>query len=204
MIVKVCGMRDADNIRAVESLGVDWMGFIFYPGSSRNVDSIPDYLPIDAKRVGVFVNEEPDKVGRRVHEFGLDIVQLHGSEDARYIGRIRALCPGITVVKALSIASAKDLEQARPYFGMADYLLFDTKAQLAGGNGVQFDWNVLNSYNGTLPFILSGGIGPDDAERINAFNHPMMAGIDLNSRFEKAPAIKDADSLKSFLSQLSI
>ena len=69
---------------------------------------------------------------------------------------------------------------------------------------MQFDWNVLNSYNGTLPFILSGGIGPDDAERINAFNHPMMAGIDLNSRFEKAPALKDADSLKSFLSQLSI
>ena len=204
MIVKVCGMRDADNIRQVEQLGVDWMGFIFYPKSSRNVETLPSYLPSKAKRVGVFVNEDPEVVSSRVREFGLNIVQLHGTEDARYIGRIRALCPGITVVKALSIASAKDLEQARPYFGMADYLLFDTKAQLAGGNGVQFDWNVLNSYNGTLPFIMSGGIGPDDAERINAFNHPMMAGIDLNSRFEKAPALKDADSLKSFLSQLSI
>ena len=204
MIVKVCGMRDADNIRAVESLGVDWMGFIFYPGSSRNVDSIPDYLPIDAKRVGVFVNEEPDKVGRRVNEFGLDIVQLHGSEDACYIGRIRALCPGIIVVKALSIASAKDLEQASAYFGMVEYLLFDTKAKLAGGNGIQFDWSILNSYRGTVPFILSGGIGPEDAARIKAFNHPMMAGIDLNSRFETSPAVKDIESIKTFLSQLKI
>lgn len=204
MIVKVCGMRDADNIRAVESLGVDWMGFIFYPGSSRNVDRVPDYLPFDAKRVGVFVDEEPDTVGKRVKELGLDIVQLHGSEDPRYIGRIRALCPGITVVKALSIASDRDLDKASAYFGMVEYLLFDTKARLAGGNGLQFDWSILNSYRGTVPFILSGGIGPDDAARINAFSHPMMAGIDLNSRFESAPAVKDTESLKSFLSQLTI
>lgn len=202
MIVKVCGMRDADNIRAVESLGVDWMGFIFYGPSSRNVETLPSYLPQDVKRVGVFVDEDPLTVSLRVKQFGLEIVQLHGGEDPRYIGRIRALCPGITVVKALSIASDKDLDKASAYFGMVEYFLFDTKAKLAGGNGVQFDWSILNSYRGTVPFILSGGIGPEDAARINAFNHPMMEGIDLNSRFETAPALKDVESLKSFLSQI--
>ncbi len=202
MIVKVCGMRDADNIRAVESLGVDWMGFIFYGHSSRNVETLPSYLPKDVKRVGVFVDEDPLTVSLRVKQFGLEIVQLHGGEDPRYIGRIRALCPGITVVKALSIASDKDLDKASAYFGMVEFFLFDTKAKLAGGNGVQFDWSILNSYRGTVPFILSGGIGPEDAARINAFNHPMMEGIDLNSRFETAPALKDVESLKSFLSQI--
>jgi len=195
-------MRDADNIRAVESLGVDWMGFIFYGHSSRNVETLPSYLPKDVKRVGVFVDEDPLTVSLRVKQFGLEIVQLHGAEDPRYIGRIRALCPGITVVKALSIASDKDLDKASAYFGMVEYFLFDTKAKLAGGNGVQFDWSILNSYRGTVPFILSGGIGPEDAARINAFNHPMMEGIDLNSRFETAPALKDVESLKSFLSQI--
>lgn len=195
-------MRDADNIRAVESLGVDWMGFIFYGHSSRNVETLPSYLPKDVKRVGVFVDEDPLTVSLRVKQFGLEIVQLHGGEDPRYIGRIRALCPGITVVKALSIASDKDLDKASAYFGMVEFFLFDTKAKLAGGNGVQFDWSILNSYRGTVPFILSGGIGPEDAARINAFNHPMMEGIDLNSRFETAPALKDVESLKSFLSQI--
>ena len=204
MIIKVCGMRDADNIRVVESLGVDWMGFIFYAKSPRNVEALPEYLPQDVKRVGVFVDEDPLTVSLRVKQFGLDIVQLHGNEDPRYIGRIRALCPGITVVKALSIASDKDLDKAKAYFGMVEYFLFDTKAKLVGGNGVQFDWSILNSYRGTVPFILSGGIGPEDAERINAFNHPMMAGIDLNSRFETSPAVKDPDALHTFLSQLSI
>ena len=203
MIIKVCGMRDADNIRAVESLGVDWMGFIFYAKSPRNVEALPSYMPQDVKRVGVFVDEDPLTVSLRVKQFGLDIVQLHGNEDPRYIGRIRALCPGITVVKALSIASDKDLDKAKAYFGMVEYFLFDTKAKLVGGNGVQFDWSILNSYRGTVPFILSGGIGPEDAERINAFNHPMMAGIDLNSRFETSPAVKAPDALHTFLSQLS-
>ena len=204
MIIKVCGMCEAHNIRKVEALGVDWMGFIFYPQSPRYVSAMPAYLPVNAKRVGVFVNQEPDLVSRLVKEFGLSIVQLHGTEDAPYIGRIRALCPGITIVKALNIAKSDDLKLATPYFGMVDYLLFDTKAKLAGGNGTQFDWNILSSYNGTVPFILSGGIGPDDAERLNAFNHPMMAGIDLNSRFESAPALKDAKLLESFLSKLTI
>lgn len=202
MIIKVCGMRQADNIRAVEALGVDWMGFIFYPKSPRYVSSVPDYLPNGTRLAGVFVNEDPAVVSSHVQEFHLDIVQLHGTEDAPYIGRIRALCPGITVVKALNIATKQDLEQATPYYGMADYLLFDTKARLAGGNGMQFDWSILNSYHGTLPFILSGGIGPDDAGRINAFRHPMMAGIDLNSRFELSPGLKDTDALKSFLTDL--
>ena len=204
MIIKVCGMREADNIRQVEALGIDWIGFIFYQRSPRYVNAVPEYLPLESKRVGVFVNEAPNVVSLRVQEFGLNIVQLHGTEDNAYISSLRRLCPGITVIKALNIATAQDLEQATPYCGMVDYLLLDTKAQLAGGNGTRFDWNVLDSYNGTLPFIISGGIGPDDAKLLNAFNHPMMAGLDLNSRFESAPALKDTNLLESFLSQLTI
>lgn len=203
MIIKVCGMRQSDNIRAVEALGADWMGFIFYPKSPRYVSCVPDYLPYKSRLTGVFVDEDPAVVSSHVQEFHLDIVQLHGAEDASYISRIRSLCPGISVVKALSIATKQDIEKATPYYGMADYLLFDTKARLAGGNGMKFDWSILDSYHGTLPFILSGGIGPDDAARINAFRHPMMAGIDLNSLFEISPGLKDIDALKSFITGLN-
>ena len=128
-------MRDADNIRAVESLGVDWMGFIFYGPSSRNVETLPSYLPKDVKRVGVFVDEDPLTVSLRVKQFGLEIVQLHGGEDPRYIGRIRALCPGITVVKALSIASDKDLDKASAYFGMVEYFCLTPRPSLRAETG---------------------------------------------------------------------
>lgn len=200
MIVKVCGMREAENIRAVEALGVDWMGFIFWESSSRYVSQHPDYLPMRAKRVGVFVDAPLDVVHQQVEAFGLDVVQLHGSESPTYLRDLRdALGNGASIVKAFSIANRDDLSQTSLYEGMADYYLFDTKAQLAGGNGRKFDWSVLVYYNGSTPFLLSGGIGPDDASHISVFRHPQLAGIDLNSRFEIAPAKKNVELLKQFL-----
>ena len=200
MIVKVCGMREAENIRAVEALCVDWMGFIFWEHSSRCVSQRPAYLPEKAKRVGVFVDASLDVVCQHVEAFGLDVVQLHGSESPTFLHDLRkALAGDVLIVKAFSIATRDDLLQTSLYEGLADYFLFDTKAQLVGGNGRKFDWSVLAHYDGSTPFLLSGGIGPDDASRLSAFSHPRLAGIDLNSRFEISPAQKNVELLKQFL-----
>ena len=198
MIVKVCGMRDAENIREVEALGIDLMGFIFWSKSSRYVSEKPDYLPTKCKRVGVFVDEDIEVVKKIAQDYALDYIQLHGNETPDYC----ALLKGHKLIKAFNIATAEDFEQAKPYQGFVDYFLFDTKGKSVGGNGTKFDWSVLDDYHGTTPFILSGGIGPDDTARIRSFHHPQLAGIDLNSKFEDAPALKNIQKLKTFLEQL--
>ena len=194
-------MREADNIRQVEALGIDWLGFIFWPKSSRFVHERPAYLPANAKRVGVFVDADIEVVRETAAAYCLDIIQLHGKESPAYIKHLRSLCSDhvAVIVKAFNIATPEDLEQTEPYEGITDYFLFDTKAKMVGGNGTQFDWTVLNDYQGNTPFILSGGIGPDDAEKVKAFHHPMLAGIDLNSRFETVPAHKDVNLLRTFI-----
>ena len=202
-LIKVCGMREPDNIRAVEALGVDWLGFIFWPRSSRYVAEKPDYLPARAKRVGVFVDATVEDVAQHVSDYRLDLVQLHGHETPEYIHQLGSAYGGSATVprliKALSIKERTDVAAYKAYEGLVDYFLFDTKAQLVGGNGVKFDWSVLNEYDGRTPFLLSGGIGPDDVGRLHHFHHDKCVGIDLNSRFEVAPALKDINSLKRFL-----
>ena len=194
-MIKVCGMRDAENICQVEALGIDMMGFIFYPKSSRYVSKHPEYLPTKCKRVGVFVDEDIEQVKHIAEEFALDLIQLHGSESPEYAQRLRDW----KVIKAFNIATKEDLEATKPYEGLVDYFLFDTKGKSAGGNGEKFNWNVLSNYKDNTPFLLSGGIGPDDAGRVKVFQHPKCVGIDLNSRFEIEPGIKDIVKLKTFL-----
>ena len=202
-MIKVCGMREAENIRAVEALGIDLMGFIFWPKSKRYVSERPAYLPTQCKRVGVFVNASIEEIMQKVQDYALDYIQLHGSESPEYAQRLRSVYgDSVAVIKAFNIATKEDLEATKPYEGLADYFLFDTKAQLPGGSGRQFDWSVLADYVGETPFLLSGGLGPDDAERVKAFNHPKCVGIDLNSKFEVEPALKDIQKLKTFLEQL--
>ena len=212
--IKVCGMRDADNIREVErlrvgdgtsgmELGIDLMGFIFWPQSSRYVSECPAYLPTKCKRVGVFVDEDTEMIRKIADDYALDYVQLHGHESPAYINRLRSLCgDNIAVIKAFNIATADDFAQTEAYEGIVDYFLFDTKGKSVGGNGEKFDWSVLADYTGNTPFLLSGGIGPDDAVRVKLFHHPQCIGIDLNSRFETAPGIKDVKALRCFLTQL--
>ena len=195
MIIKVCGMREPENIRAAEAAGTDWMGFILWPGSKRYVAQRPAYLPTRCKRVGVFVDAPLADVRQMTRDFALDIIQLHGHESAEYIKALH----GHTIVKAISVGNSRDLDICHSYDGLVDYFLFDTKCKTTGGSGRQFDWTMLDRYDGTTPFVLSGGIGPDDAERLKALHHPMLAGIDLNSRFETAPAIKDIALLRRFL-----
>ena len=205
MIVKVCGMRDGENIRQVEALGVDVMGFIFWPKSSRYVSQCPDYLPTQCKRVGVFVDEDPEQVKRLADDYGLDYIQLHGQESPAYISQLGELY----IIKAFNIATAEDLLQTRPYEGLVDCFLFDAKGKSVGGNGEKFNWTVLADYVGKTPFLLSGGIGPDDAAQVNAFvrgdlqSARQCIGIDLNSRFELSPGLKDINKLKVFLKQLN-
>ena len=200
MIIKTCGMRDADNIRAVSELGIDWMGFIFWAPSSRYVSEKPSFLPTRQKRVGVFVDARIEEVRSKADEYALDLIQLHGSESPAFCERLKGNSRQ-QLIKAFNIATQEDLEQTLPYEGLVDYFLFDTKAKMVGGNGTQFDWSVLSAYQGNTPFLLSGGIGPDDAEKVRNFHHPQLAGIDLNSRFELSSALKDIEKLKQFITE---
>lgn len=211
MKVKVCGMRDADNIRKVEGLGIDMMGFIFWPKSSRYVSERPAYLPTKCKRIGVFVDQPIEEVAQIARDYALDYIQLHGHESPDFIRQLRSLCgDSIATIKAFNIATEEDFKATAPYKDIVDCVLFDTKGKSVGGNGEKFDWSVLSSYEGLTPFLLSGGIGPDDVDSIKEFfsvDNPTPAaqciGIDLNSRFETSPGLKDVHSLRSFLSQLN-
>ncbi len=207
-------MRDADNIRDISALGVDMIGLIFYPPSPRYVQQfssgagiIPDYAPDMGKtplRVGVFVDDMPQNIVTRVYNYKLDYIQLHGNEPRETLENLRAtidpdIKPKIKIIKAISVSSAEDIKKYKEYVGAADLFLFDTKCKTVGGSGELFDWQVLQAYDGDVPFLLSGGIGPEDAERIKNFHHPKCIGIDLNSKFEIEPALKDVEKLKQFL-----
>ncbi len=197
LIIKVCGMTEAENIRDVEELGVDMIGFIFYSKSPRCLCEIPGYLPVRAKRVGVFVNESKENILMYADRFALDYIQLHGSESPEYC---RSLCNnGLHLIKAFSISQAKDLAAVSAYKGLCDYYLFDTKTPQYGGSGNQFDWSLLHRYGGTTPFLLSGGINPYSVKAIREFHHPRLAGIDLNSRFETSPGKKDVERVRNFV-----
>ena len=202
MIIKVCGMRDPENIRAVESAHPDWMGFILWPGSKRHVPAPPAYLPASTvKRVGVFVNPTLDDVVEQCTLFALDLIQLHGQEEPSFCETVRK-ATAKPVIKAFGIRSAADLNEVSRFQGAADYFLFDTRSPLPGGSGLQFDWSILDAYEGSTPFLLSGGIGPEDLSRLLSYRHPRCIGFDLNSRFETAPAMKDAALLAPFIRQL--
>ena len=207
MKIKVCGMREAENMKAVESLGAGMIGMIFWKGSSRYVSEKPKSLPTRCKRVGVFVDEDVERVVQTVGNYALDYVQLHGSESPSYILTLRRQLEAagfrLLIIKAFNIATAADLAATVDYAGVADVFLFDTKGRQVGGNGEKFNWQVLSHYGGTTPFLLSGGIGPDDAGRVRAFSHPQCMGIDLNSRFETCPGMKDIAALSRFIDELN-
>lgn len=222
MVIKVCGMRDAQNIREVSQLGVDMIGMIFYPKSPRYVEMlsshagiIPDYAKEDINiksskspaRVGVFVDDMVQNIVTRVVNYHLDYVQLHGNEPREMCENLRLtldpdIRPGIKIIKAISVSDASDIQKYKEYVGAVDLFLFDTKCKTVGGSGQQFDWQVLEQYDGEVPFLLSGGIGPEDASRLHAFHHPKCIGIDLNSRFEIEPGVKDVEKLKGFLNEI--
>ena len=217
-------MRDAENIQQVIALGVNMIGLIFWPKSPRYVQNIStnagiipdlknpaikDISTSDVSYVGVFVDEMPQNVVTQAYNYKLDYIQLHGNESPIYIDNLKStlvpdILPNVKIIKALSINEEADILKWKTYEGHVDMFLFDTKStQAVGGTGKHFDWSLINMYDGNIPFLLSGGIGPDDAEAVKAFKHPMCVGIDLNSRFEKEPGMKDVDKLKAFLKALA-
>ena len=195
-------MREERNIRAVERLPVDWMGFIFYSGSSRYVGEKLSLIPEKVKRVGVFVNEQPEIVRERAEQNRLQILQLHGDESPSFCRELQD--EGFQVMKAFGVKADQPFpsEEVQRYEACCDYLLFDTKTPMYGGSGKKFDWELLNDYRGTIPFLISGGISPGDAEVIKAFSHPQLMGVDLSSGFETSPPIKDVSLLQTFINQL--
>jgi len=216
MKIKVCGLREPENIAAIVGLGVDYIGFIFYEESKRYVGNTKlkawlednGELLNNTKKVGVFVNAGMDTLLNAVHDYQLDYVQLHGNESPGYCQELQLLWSVSTLkkaklAKAFSIDTNFDFDSTTAYAGTCDLFVFDTGGQSEhGGTGVKWDWKKLEEYKGNTPFLLSGGIGPEDVRRIRLLEHPSLAGIDVNSKFEVSPALKDVGLLRDFVSQI--
>lgn len=203
--IKVCGMRDQSNIRKVCALEPDYAGFIFYPGSKRytgNILSRPviDSLPPPVTPVAVFVNEKSDVVLSTAEKFGIRHIQLHGDETPGYCKDIRAR--GYQVIKAFGVGRKIDFASVSNYTDSVSHFLFDTYTTEHGGSGRQFNWDQLKNFPFDIPFFLSGGIGPDDLQRIREAHLPEGTVIDVNSRFEISPGIKDEHRLANFINEL--
>jgi phosphoribosylanthranilate isomerase len=207
MKIKVCGNRDLNQLKELDDLGIDYAGFIFYEQSPRYVlkkikgEEVKN-LKLDIEKVGVFVNASEEEIMKRIDEFGLDVVQLHGDETSLFCSQIS---DHIKVIKAFRITDpdtnidwmVKEFDEA------CDYYLFDKgSAGLYGGTGQKFDWNILAKSAINKPFFLSGGIDINDAEALRKFEHPFFYGVDVNSRFETEPGIKDVGLIKDFIKQL--
>jgi phosphoribosylanthranilate isomerase len=205
MKIKVCGMREAENIRQLVELGPDYIGFIFYPKSQRFVgekigEETVELVPTCIQKVGVFVDEPFESLLEQFRNNKLEMVQLHGNELPEYCSRMRQL--GIPVIKVFRVDNGFDFSITEPYAGSCDFFLFDTRDDLPGGTGKKFNWQLLDAYTGDTPFFLSGGIGPSDAEMISHLQHEKMYGVDVNSGFEIEPALKNIEALKRFISTI--
>ena len=198
MKLKICGMKYASNIREAALLKPDFMGFIFYPGSKRFVGAdfdpyILSLLPAEINKTGVFVNPSLEDTVRFIKAYGLDYVQLHGEESP---GQCLALRKYVKVIKAFGVHAGFDFKITEGYEESCDYLLFDTYTKAHGGSGKSFDPDLLTNYTGRLPFFLSGGIGLEEIANLHLIHHPRLAGVDVNSRFETEPGLKNISELK--------
>jgi phosphoribosylanthranilate isomerase len=205
MKTKLCGLREEQNIWDLAELNPQWMGFIFTPTSPRYFNAAKQRadlkrLPSSIKKVGVFVNETPEVVKSTVHQHNINSFQLHGNETPEYCASLQST--DIEIIKAFSIDDSFDFSITETYALFIDYFLFDTKGKQAGGNGIAFNWNILNGKRFSKPFLLSGGISPEHAEAIKNFSHPDCIGIDINSRFEISPGLKDVSAIRSFLQNI--
>jgi phosphoribosylanthranilate isomerase len=197
MKIKVCGLKYPDNINAVAELAPDYMGFIFYNRSPRCVGDLPpdilNNLPASIYKTAVFVDESHEKINLLIDDFGFDAIQLHGNESPDFANSFKNK---MTVFKAFGLNDNFDFDRLNDYAGKVDYFLFDANTPIHGGSGNTFNWDILYKYKLTVPFFLSGGLSLDNLEQIIKITHPQFYGIDLNSRFETAPGMKDIEKLK--------
>jgi phosphoribosylanthranilate isomerase len=201
MKIKVCGLKYPDNIDAVAGLSPDYVGFICYDRSPRFVDDITaetlDNLPAAIYKTAVFVNESQQEINRMIDTLGFSAIQLHGNEEPDFANLFRNK---VQVIKAFGVNEEFDFSQLNAYANKVDYFLFDTKTAAHGGSGEVFNWDMLDKYKLNVPFFLSGGLSLDNLEDIAKITHPQFYGVDLNSRFETAPGLKDIEKLKQAFS----
>jgi len=204
MKLKVCGMKYQENIIEVAKLQPDYIGFIFYEKSARFFDGSIPQIPENIKKVGVFVNASLEQIISKVNTYNLQAVQLHGNESPELCQALHFL--DIEIIKVFSVKDNFDFNLLKTYEAVCNYYLFDTKGKLPGGNGYTFNWNVLKNYPSTKPYFLSGGIGLEEVENIKSFlsadTSKYCYAIDVNSKFEMEPGLKNIEKLKEFKTQL--
>ncbi len=205
MKIKICGLKQSENIQEINELQPDFMGFIFYPKSKRWVDLnniSKSFQKIDdgIKKVGVFVNETTENINQILNGFDFDVIQLHGSESPETVKKLKS--KAYQVIKVFSMKTGFDFSLLQQYQGLCDYFLFDTATPKYGGSGIKFNWDLLKQYNGSTPFLLSGGISINDINEIQNLKHPQFVGVDVNSGFEIEPGLKDIDLLEKFIKEI--
>ena len=205
MKIKVCGNTDLGQLEEMASMPIDYTGFVFYDSSPRAVlEKLDpaDVRNLKVKKVGVFVNESVAEILRKVELYGLDLVQLHGDETPTFCNQVS---DHVNVIKAFRvIENNADIDwMVKEYAEVCDYYLFDKGSRgVYGGTGEKFDWNILKNAKINKPFFLSGGIDIGDVEELQSFSHPFFYGIDVNTRFEISPGMKDTGKIKKFIQEL--
>ncbi len=202
--LKICGMKL--NTNQVAALQPDYLGFIFWENSKRNFTGVIEEVPDSIKKIGVFVNASIQEVKEKINIYNLQAVQLHGKESVEFCKELKEEMSSIEIIKVFSIKEEFDFSVLKPFEAVADYFLFDTKGKLPGGNGYTFNWDILKNYPSTKPFFLSGGIGIEELNQLSSFLETPASkyckAIDVNSKFEIEPGLKDIDKLKELISTL--
>ncbi|MGK0390402.1 MAG: phosphoribosylanthranilate isomerase [Maribacter sp.] len=198
-LIKVCGMKNTENIKELISLDIDFMGLIFYEKSKRFINH--EISKNNTKKVGVFVNEKIDIIEEKIKAYDLSFIQLHGDENPQFCEVLKS--KNIEIIKAFRVDDNFDFNVTKKYESVCDYFLFDAKGKDYGGNGIIFNWDVLNNYKGTLPFFLSGGINIDSIDSIKKFHHEKLFALDINSGFEIEPGLKNVDLINEFINNFT-
>jgi len=201
MKIKVCGLRESENIQEAAKLDIQFMGFIFHQRSKRYVGNtlnrkLIKNLPTHIKKTAVFVNERSEDILWTLKDYDFDYIQCHGDETPQYCQDLKDL--GFGIIKAFQMDEHFDFTQLEAYKTAVDYFLFDTSSKHYGGSGQKFDWSILENYKGETPFFLSGGIQAEDAYCIQQLSHPKLVAVDINSGFEDKPGLKDIDLIETF------
>ncbi|RFS15396.1 phosphoribosylanthranilate isomerase [Emticicia sp. C21] len=204
MKLKVCGMRDAENIKALVELKPDFIGFIFYDKSPRFVGNTLDAeliqsIPREIRKVGVFVNATVDYILQNVKKYGLNYVQLHGNETPDFCKNLRM--KGINIIKAFRLDESFIFSQLNNYKPHVDFFLFDAKGDGYGGNGIAFDWSILKKYDNQKPYFLAGGISLGNLDELASIT-PKPYSLDVNSKFEIEPGVKDIEKVAELITKL--
>jgi phosphoribosylanthranilate isomerase len=203
--IKVCGMKQAANIAAVAELQPDYLGFIFYQKSPRFITEVSaeliKYVPSTIKTTGVFVDEDVEIVKQYIIKYNLKAVQLHGNEAAGYCEELKS--SGAEIVKAFGVDENFDFEKLSSYLNVVDYFLFDTQTPAHGGSGKLFDWDLLQNYKFEKLYFLSGGVDLVHSPMLKQIIDPRLYAIDVNSKFELEPGLKDVEKLKEFFKELN-